>query len=179
MQHEGNHRHADRDRHAADRSRRSPARSTIVVPFWVTPQITNAKLTTVPRQTKVNTNFTATGIPAPTLTLTGTLPKGLTFKSGTGTAKLSGTVNAAGTYPLTLTATSSAGSTHKTYMLHVTAPRVGVAGRGAAGEQEGNREVGAARVARRPPGDRLRRHAVPRAPRHAGRTRSTRPRSTR
>ena len=87
----------------------------LVVPLWVKPRITSAKLTTVPRQTKVNANFTATGIPAPRLTLNGTLPKGLTFKSGNGTAKLSGTVNAAGTYPLTLTATSSAGSTHKTY----------------------------------------------------------------
>jgi len=97
---------------------------TLIVPFWVTPKITSAALTTVPRQTKVNFTITGTGIPAPVLTLTGTLPKGIAFTSGTGTAKLIGTVNAAGTYPLTLTATSPAGTTSQNYTLHVTAPEL-------------------------------------------------------
>ena len=99
---------------------RSTGAFKLIVPLWVMPKITSAKLTTVPRQTKVNFTFTATGIPAPHLTLTGTLPKGLSFKAG----KLSGTVNAAGTYPLMLTATSPAGTTHKSYTLHVTAPEL-------------------------------------------------------
>jgi hypothetical protein len=92
----------------------------LVVPLWVKPKITSAKLTTVPRQTRVNFTFTATGIPAPAWTLTGQLPKGLSFKAG----KLSGTVNAAGLYPVRLTATSRAGTTHKSYTLHVTAPEL-------------------------------------------------------
>ncbi len=98
--------------------------TSVVIPFWVTPKITSAELTTVPRKTEVNTTLTATGLPAPLLTLTGTLPKGLTFTQGLGSAMLTGTVNAAGTYPLTLTATSSAGTTHESYTLHVTAPEL-------------------------------------------------------
>ena len=96
----------------------------LIVPLWALPKITSAKLTTVPRQTKVNFSFTATGLPAPQLTLTGTLPKGLVFTPGAGTAKLTGMVNAAGTYPLTLTATSPAGTTHQGYTLRVTAPEL-------------------------------------------------------
>ena len=92
----------------------------LTVPLWVKPTITSTKLTTVPRQTKVHFTFTATGIPAPAWTLKGTLPKGLSFKAG----KLSGTVNAAGSYPLMLTATSPAGTTHKSYTLHVTGPEL-------------------------------------------------------
>jgi len=98
--------------------------TNVVIPLWVTPQITSAKLTTVPRKTKVNFTLTAAGLPAPLLTLTGTLPKGLTFTQGIGSATLTGTVNAAGTYPLTLTATSPAGTTHHSYTLHVTAPEL-------------------------------------------------------
>ena len=41
-----------------------------------------------------------------------------------GTAQLTGAVSAAGTYPLILTATSSAGTTHRSYILHVTAPEL-------------------------------------------------------
>ena len=95
-------------------------RFKLTVPLWVKPKITSTKLTTVPRQTKVHFTFTATGIPAPAWTLTGKLPKGLSFKAG----KLAGTVNAAGLYPLMLTATSPAGTTHKSYTLHVTGPEL-------------------------------------------------------
>ncbi|MGO9874514.1 MAG: fibronectin type III domain-containing protein [Acidimicrobiia bacterium] len=98
--------------------------TSVVVPLWVTPTITSAKLTTVPRKTKVKFPFTAAGLPAPLLTLAGTLPKGLTFAQGMGRAMLTGTVNAAGTYPLILTAKSAAGTTHRSYTLHVTAPEL-------------------------------------------------------
>jgi len=94
----------------------------VVVPFWSEPLITSAKLTTVPRQTQVKFSFTASGLPAPALTLKGALPTGVTFNSTTG--KLTGIVNAVGTYPLTLTATSLAGTTHRSYRLHVTAPQL-------------------------------------------------------
>jgi len=78
----------------------------------------------VPRQTKVDFDVTASGFPAPVLTLSGALPKGLSFTSGAGTATLSGTVNGTGTYPLVVTATSPAGTTHKSYQLRVTGPEV-------------------------------------------------------
>ena len=94
----------------------------IVVPFWSVPKITSAKLTTVPRQTHLDFSFKASGIPAPAFTLKGALPKGVTFNAATG--KLSGVVNSAGSYPLTLTATSLAGTTHQSYVLRVTAPEL-------------------------------------------------------
>jgi len=96
--------------------------STTTVPFWAVPAITSAKLTTVPRQTHLDFGFKTAGLPAPALTLTGKLPKGVTFDAATG--KLSGVVNAAGTYPLTLTASSAAGTTHQSFTLHVTAPEL-------------------------------------------------------
>ncbi|MGO9873049.1 MAG: fibronectin type III domain-containing protein [Acidimicrobiia bacterium] len=96
----------------------------VVFPFWTAPTITSAELTTIPRKTKVNFTFKAKGIPSPLLTLTGKLPNGLRFTQGLGTATLKGTVNAAGTYPLTLTATSAAGTTDQRYSMHVTAPEL-------------------------------------------------------
>ncbi len=98
--------------------------TSVVIPLWSSATITSAKLTTVPRKTKVKFTFTAAGLPAPLLTLSGALPKGLAFTQGMGSAMLTGTVNAAGTYPLTLTAASPAGTTHKSYTLHVTAPEL-------------------------------------------------------
>jgi len=98
--------------------------ATLTVPLWVAPAITSAEVTSVPRLTTVNFTFKATGTPTPQLTLTGALPKGLTFTPGSGTAMLSGTVKAAGTYPLTLTASSPAGTTQQSFSLHVTAPEL-------------------------------------------------------
>ena len=94
----------------------------VVVPFWSVPKVTSAKLTTVPRQTHMNFSFTASGSPAPAFTLKGALPKGVAFNATTG--KLTGVVNASGTYALTLTATSPAGTTHQSYTLHVTGPEL-------------------------------------------------------
>ena len=96
----------------------------VVFPYWTAPTITSAELTTIPRKTTVNFTFKAKGIPSPLLTLTGTLPKGLRFTQGVGTATLTGTVNAAGTYPLTVTATSPAGTTNQHFTMHVTAPEL-------------------------------------------------------
>jgi hypothetical protein len=63
-----------------------------------------------------------TGTPAPTITETGKLPKGVKFTShNDGTATLCGTPAkaAAGTYPLTLTATSPAGTTTQAFTLTI------------------------------------------------------------
>jgi hypothetical protein len=65
------------------------------------------------------------GFPHSTITLTGTLPKGLTFKdNGDGTATISGTAKKASTsaFPVTLTATNSAGLTNQELTLNVFQP---------------------------------------------------------
>ena len=65
---------------------------------------------------------TTTGNPAPKITETGRLPRGVKFAShGDGTATISGTParTAAGAYPLTLTATSSAGTTTQAFTLTI------------------------------------------------------------
>jgi hypothetical protein len=56
--------------------------------------------------------ITTTGFPAPTLTETGTLPAGLTFKdNGNGTGTISGTPTGTGTSTVTISATNASGST--------------------------------------------------------------------
>ena len=63
---------------------------------------------------------TTTGYPAPTLTRTGALPRGVTFTPGTGgKAVLAGTPTATGTYPLTFTATNSVGTATQAFTLVV------------------------------------------------------------
>ena len=52
--------------------------------------------------------FTASGDPAPTFSVSGTLPPGLSFASATGV--LSGTPTAGGSYPLTVTASNGVGT---------------------------------------------------------------------
>ncbi len=52
--------------------------------------------------------FTASGSPAPTFSITGTLPPGLSLDSATGV--LSGTPTAGGSYPLTVTASNGVGT---------------------------------------------------------------------
>jgi hypothetical protein len=65
---------------------------------------------------------TATGNPVPTLSETGGLPSGVVFTANSdGTATISGTPATAGTYPLTITATSSAGTATQSLSLVVTA----------------------------------------------------------
>jgi LmbE family N-acetylglucosaminyl deacetylase len=62
----------------------------------------------------------ATGVPMPTLSLSGSAPKGLTFKAtAAGKAVLSGTPTTTGTYRLSVLATNSAGTTTHTLTLTV------------------------------------------------------------
>jgi hypothetical protein len=63
--------------------------------------------------------FTATGYPVPTVAHTGTVA-GLSWTTGSGTVTLSGTPTAAGTYPLTVTATNNSGKAVETFTLTVT-----------------------------------------------------------
>jgi len=67
---------------------------------------------------------TATGFPAPQITVTGELPPGMTTSSGTATATISGTPAAGtgGTYVLDVTATSTSGTVHQAFTLTVDQP---------------------------------------------------------
>jgi hypothetical protein len=63
---------------------------------------------------------TATGTPAPSITETGTLPKGVKFVVGSaGTGTLQGTPTQSGTFMITLKATNTAGSATQTFTLVV------------------------------------------------------------
>ncbi|HUZ35804.1 MAG TPA: putative Ig domain-containing protein [Streptosporangiaceae bacterium] len=69
--------------------------------------------------------ITAVGSPSPALTESGSLPAGLTFTdNGDGTATLAGTPgpSAGGSYPITVTATNSLGTTSQTFTLKVDQP---------------------------------------------------------
>jgi hypothetical protein len=83
------------------------------------PTITSASSTTATIGSALSFQVTSTGYPAPSYNLTGTLPSGITFHAGTGI--LSGTPRAgtAGTYPVTITATNSQGTTSQSFTLTV------------------------------------------------------------
>ena len=84
--------------------------------------ITSAASTTFTAGTPGTFSVTAAGKPTPTLSESGPLPSGVSFKAGTaGTATLAGTpaATAKGNYPVTLTATSSAGKTSQAFILTV------------------------------------------------------------
>ena len=69
------------------------------------PAITSGTSTTFTVGQLGSFTVTTTGSPTPTVSESGALPSGVTFTdNGNGTATLSGTPTAAGTYPLTLTA---------------------------------------------------------------------------
>jgi large repetitive protein len=77
------------------------------------PAITSANNTTFTVGAAGSFTVTTTGAPTPSLTETGTLPSGVTFKdNGNGTGTLSGTPasGTAGTYSLTITASNGVGT---------------------------------------------------------------------
>jgi hypothetical protein len=77
------------------------------------PSITSASTASFIAGTAGTYTVTTTGYPAATITESGTLPTGLAFAAaaGGGTATISGTTSAVGTYPVTISATNSSGST--------------------------------------------------------------------
>jgi len=83
--------------------------------------ITSASSTTFSVGSGGNFTVTTTGFPAPTITESGSLPSGVSFTGGTGTAKLSGTpaVGTGGTYTITLTATNTVSTANQTFTLTV------------------------------------------------------------
>src|SRR5262252_8191563 len=88
----------------------------------VAPTFTTAGSTTFEIGTNALFLIQTTGSPAASLTVSGALPSGVTFTdTGNGVATLVGTaaVGTAGTYPLTITATNSAGAATQSFVLTV------------------------------------------------------------
>lgn len=67
------------------------------------PSITSANYTAFTEETAGTFTSTATGSPAPTLTLTGSLPDGVTFDAATGVLSGTPALGTSGTYILTIT----------------------------------------------------------------------------
>jgi len=93
---------------------------------YQSPAITSANSTTFAAGVAGSFTVTASGFPSPAITESGTLPAGITFTGGTGSATLSGTTNAGGSYPISFTAKSAAGSVTQNFTLVVTGPIVTV-----------------------------------------------------
>ncbi len=77
----------------------------------VPPAITSANDTTFRANVAGSFIVTASGLPAPALSETGTLPAGVTFTGrSNGTALLAGSTKTGGAYPITITASNGAGN---------------------------------------------------------------------
>ena len=87
----------------------------------VKPVFTSATTTSVAVGHTLNFHVSATGSPAPTYSISGTLPHGVTFNAATGVLSGTPTFGTQGTYTLTITATNALGSTSQTFTLTVTA----------------------------------------------------------
>ncbi len=86
------------------------------------PTITSAATTTFTVGQPASFTVTTSGSPSPALTVTGTLPSGVTFKdNGNGTATVTGTLTSAsvGAYPLSIKASNTNGSTTQAFILTV------------------------------------------------------------
>src|SRR5664280_499629 len=86
----------------------------------VAPTITSANTATSIVGAPFSATVTTTGYPAPAITETGALPKGITFTdNGNGTATLAGTAasGSGGLYPITIMATSTSGTATQVFTL--------------------------------------------------------------
>ncbi len=90
------------------------------------PAFTSASSTTFTSGVAGSFSAKATGFPTPTITESGTLPSGLVFTGGTGSATLSGTTTAVGTYTISFIATNAAGTVTQTFTLLVSGPMASV-----------------------------------------------------
>jgi len=89
----------------------SPTTQSFTLTVDQAPSITGPNNTAFTVGTPGSFGVTTTGFPTPSLTETGTLPGGVTFKdNGNGTATLGGTPASAGTYSLTFTANNGVGT---------------------------------------------------------------------
>jgi hypothetical protein len=84
------------------------------------PKFTGPTSATLTRGTAATVTVKATGQPLPSITRSGTLPRGMTYANSTkGVATISGTPTRAGSYVLTLTATNSYGAVTETFTITV------------------------------------------------------------
>jgi hypothetical protein len=94
-----------------------------IAPVVTVPQFTSAATASAAVSRAFSFTVTTTGSPAATITRSGTLPTGVTFRAGAnGTATVSGTSStsmAGRTFPVTFTATNSAGVATQTFTLTV------------------------------------------------------------
>jgi len=99
----------------------TPATQTFALTVSQSPTLTSPPSATFAAGTPGTFSVTATGTPTPVLTETGALPSGVTFVDNhNGTATLSGTPAAGGTYSITIQATNSSGSASQSFILTVT-----------------------------------------------------------
>jgi alpha-tubulin suppressor-like RCC1 family protein len=84
------------------------------------PAITSAAAVTAVIGSAFSLQVTATGFPAPRITRSGTLPKGLTFTSAAATFSGTPRAGTSGSYPITITARSSAGTITQNLTLTIT-----------------------------------------------------------
>ncbi|MEZ5416175.1 MAG: putative Ig domain-containing protein [Vicinamibacterales bacterium] len=90
----------------------TPATQNFVLTVNQAPAITSANAVSFSLNTASTFTVTATGVPAPTISVTGALPAGITVTpNGNGTATIGGTTaGPAGTYPLSIQASNGVGT---------------------------------------------------------------------
>ncbi len=95
--------------------------ATLSLPIKVdeVPVITSASSSTATAGSAFTYQVTDTGYPKPSLTETGSLPRGVTFKAATGAFVGTPKAGTAGSYPVTITAKNSAGTTTQNFILTV------------------------------------------------------------
>jgi YVTN family beta-propeller protein/YD repeat-containing protein len=105
----------------AANSASSGSLSQVINPAAQVPTITSGFSATFAAGQPGTFTFTATGVPAPTFSLSGcVLPSGVSLNATTGVLAGTPSIGAAGTYGCTLTATNSAGSAVQNFTLVVT-----------------------------------------------------------
>jgi hypothetical protein len=101
-------------------NRAGSATQTLTVTVNQAPKITSVSTLNVTYIRAFSFAVTATGYPLPTFSRTGSLPWGVQFTANNnGTATISGTPLVRGTYRLTITATSAAGTTTQAFTMTV------------------------------------------------------------
>ena len=83
------------------------------------PAISGATNVTLTHGVAKTVSVTITGYPTPSYTVTGTIPPGMTLTKGTSKATISGTPTTVGSYPITVSATNTAGTATATFTITV------------------------------------------------------------
>jgi hypothetical protein len=92
---------------------------TFTIKVYEGPVITSANTASATVGSAFSFQATATGYPAPSISKTGRLPHGITYKASTGTFSGTPAAGSAGTYPITITAHNSTGTVTQSFVLTV------------------------------------------------------------